>query len=192
MTPGCDSRGRNDLRGRGGPSGGRWAGCGSPTSPTMQSSMAPSQVVLGGRKVAIRRPRVRCAGAELRIQRGALHLPVPVQAHRALAPLTVRREPGPRNPARETLACSPAATSPWARVASAAPRPRLLKSPGIQEKTRGRPRVIPEREHQQDWVAVGAVSREPVSPRFSPRASWANNSRMWMDPDYVPQYPDVA
>ena len=75
MTPGCDSRGRNDLRGRGGPSEGRWAGCGSPTSPTMQSSMAPSQVVLGGRKVAIRRPRVRCAGAELRIQRGALHLP---------------------------------------------------------------------------------------------------------------------
>ena len=72
MTPGCDSRGRNDVRGRGGPSGGRrWAGCGSPTSPTMQSSMAPSQVVLGGRKVAIRRPRVRRAGAELRIQRGA-------------------------------------------------------------------------------------------------------------------------
>ena len=32
----------------------------------------PSQVVLGGRKVAIRRPRVRRAGAELRIQRGAL------------------------------------------------------------------------------------------------------------------------
>ena len=30
------------------------------------------QVVLGGRKVAIRRPRVRRAGAELRIQRGAL------------------------------------------------------------------------------------------------------------------------
>ena len=55
MTPGCDSRGRNDVRGRGGPSGGRWAGCGSTTSPTMQSSMAPSQVVLGGRKVAIRR-----------------------------------------------------------------------------------------------------------------------------------------
>ncbi len=26
MTPGYDSRGRNDLRGRGGPSGGRWAG----------------------------------------------------------------------------------------------------------------------------------------------------------------------
>ena len=38
----------------------------------MQSSMAPSQVVLGGRKVAIRRPRVRRAGAELRIQPGAL------------------------------------------------------------------------------------------------------------------------
>ena len=72
MTPGCDSRGRNDVRGRGGPSGGRWAGCGSTTSPTMQSSMAPSQVVLGGRKVAIRRPRVRRDGAELRIQRGAL------------------------------------------------------------------------------------------------------------------------
>ena len=71
MTPGCDSRGRNDVRGRGGPSGGRWAGCGSTTSPTMQSSMAPSQVVLGGRKVAIRRPRVRRDGAELRIQRGA-------------------------------------------------------------------------------------------------------------------------
>ena len=72
MTPGCDSRGRNDVRGRGGPSGGRWAGCGSTTSPTMQSSMAPSQVVLGGRKVAIRGPRVRRDGAELRIQRGAL------------------------------------------------------------------------------------------------------------------------
>ena len=71
MTPGCDSRGRNDLRGRGGPSGGRWAGCGSTASPTMQSSMAPSQVVLGGRKVVIRRPRVRRDGAELRIQRGA-------------------------------------------------------------------------------------------------------------------------
>ena len=73
MTPGCDSRGRNDVRGRGGPSGGRWAGCGSTTSPTMQSSVAqPSQVVLGGRKVAIRRPRVRRDGAELRIQPGAL------------------------------------------------------------------------------------------------------------------------
>ena len=71
MTPGCDSRGRNDVRGRGGPSGGRWAGCGSTTSPTMQSSMAPSQVVLGGRKVAIRRPRVRRDGAARRIQRGA-------------------------------------------------------------------------------------------------------------------------
>ena len=32
----------------------------------------PSQVVLGGRKVATRRPRVRRDGAELRIQRGAL------------------------------------------------------------------------------------------------------------------------
>ena len=71
MPPGYDSRGRNDVRGRGGPSGGRWAGCGSPASPTMQSSMAPSQVVLGGRKVAIRRPRVRRDGAERRIQRGA-------------------------------------------------------------------------------------------------------------------------
>ena len=73
-----------------------------------------------------------------------------------------------------------------------APRPRPSKSPGIHRKTRGRPRAIPECEHQPDWVAVGAVSSEPVSPRFSPRVSWANNSRMWMDHDYVPQYPDVA
>ena len=47
MTPGCDSRGRNDVRGRGGPSGGRWAGCGSTTSPTMQSSMAPQSGCAG-------------------------------------------------------------------------------------------------------------------------------------------------
>ena len=45
------------------PAGVGGPGCGSTTSPTMQSSMAPSQVVLGGRKVAIRRPRVRRDGA---------------------------------------------------------------------------------------------------------------------------------
>ena len=44
-----------------------------------------------------------------------------------------------------------------------APRPRPSKSPGIHRKTRGRPRAIPECEHQPDWVAVGAVSSEPVS-----------------------------
>ena len=44
-----------------------------------------------------------------------------------------------------------------------APLPPGPKSPEIQGKTRGRPRVLPERDHQQDWVAVGAVSREPVS-----------------------------
>ena len=45
MTPGCDSRGRNDVRGRGGPSGGRWAGCGSTTSPTMQSKNSKRDVL---------------------------------------------------------------------------------------------------------------------------------------------------
>ena len=47
--------------------------------------------------------------------------------------------------ARETLACSPAATSPWAcRLPGAA-----AATAEIHGITRGRPRVIPEREHQQ-------------------------------------------
>ncbi len=50
-----------------------------------------------------------------------------------------------------------------ARGGFSAPRPRPSKSPGIHRKTRGRPRAIPECEHQPDWVAVGAVSSEPVS-----------------------------
>ena len=38
-------------------------------------------------------------------------------------------------------------------------------------------------------MAVGAVPSEPVSPRFSPRASWTNNSRMWDGSRQVQEYP---
>ena len=67
MTPGYDSRGRNDVRGRGGPSGGRWAGCGSPTSPTMQSSDGPQSGGAGwaeGRDPAAARPPRRRGAAD--------------------------------------------------------------------------------------------------------------------------------
>ena len=46
-----------------------------------------------------------------------------------------------------------------------APLPPASKSPEIHRKTWGRPRAIPECEHRQEWVAEGAVSSEPVSPR---------------------------
>ena len=72
MTPGCDSRGRNDLRGRGGPQRGSVSRVRLYSVTDDAVVDGPSQVVLGGRKVAIRRPRVRRDGAELRIQRGAL------------------------------------------------------------------------------------------------------------------------
>ena len=82
-------------------------------------------------------------------------------------------QPGPRNPARETIACSPAATSLRACLASPAPRPRPLKAPEIHGKTRGCPKAIPEREHRRDWVARGQSRGKPVSPRF-----WASARRL--------------
>ncbi len=72
-------------------------------------------------------------------------------------------QPGPRNPARETITRTPAATSPQARLTSPAPCPCPLKSPESNEEIEGNPRAIPKCEHRQDWVAEGAVSREPVS-----------------------------
>ena len=43
--------------------------------------------------------------------------------------------PGPRNPARETISCRPAATWPRLRLVSLGFLPRLLKSPKYNEKT---------------------------------------------------------
>ena len=51
--------------------------------------------------------------------------------------------------------------------------PPLTQSPETRRKTRSWPRAIPECEHPRDWVAVGAVSCEPVSPRF-----WASARRL--------------
>ena len=71
--------------------------------------------------------------------------------------------PGPRKPARETIARIPAPPRSR-RVSSSRRRARDRRNrPASTEKTRGRPRAIPECEHQPDWVAVGAVSSEPVS-----------------------------
>ena len=68
-------------------------------------------------------------------------------------------ETGPRDDRPHT-----GATSLQTCLVFSAPRPRPSKSPGIHRKNLGgRPRAIPECEHQRDWVAVGAVSREPVS-----------------------------
>ena len=86
--------------------------------------------------------------------------------------------PGPRNPARETITRTPAATSPPARLTSPAPRPWPLKSPESREKIGGKPQAIPKCEHRQDWVAVGAVSSEPVSPRFPPHPGWRTKSNV--------------
>ena len=49
---------------------------------------------------------------------------------------------------------------------SSAPSRDPLQSPETRRKTRSWPRAIPECEHRGDWVAEGAVSSEPVSPRF--------------------------
>ena len=73
------------------------------------------------------------------------------------------------------------ATSLQTCLVFSAPRPRPSKSPGIHRKTRGRPRAIPECEHRRDWVAVGAVSREPVS-----HVAKRINDEYWMGPYYVP------
>ena len=122
--------------------------------------------------------------------------------------------PGPRKPARETITRTPAAPSPRACLASPATLLRLRKSPEIHGKTWGCPRALPECDHRWDWVAVGAVSSEPVSPRFleiarrlsdpaawsvvgdrvDPQSCWAipgvlgrKEVACGMDPDYVPQ-----
>ena len=59
----------------------------------------------------------------------------------------------------------------------------------IRGKTRHRARALPKCEHRQDWMAVRAVSSEPVSPRFSPRTSWANKSRIRDGSRPVSEYP---
>ena len=70
------------------------------------------------------------------------------------------------------------------RRPSAPPRPARLSSrrvssrgrrnrPTSNEKTAVSPGAIPECEHPRDWVAVGAVSSEPVSPMI-----WASARRL--------------
>ena len=49
------------------------------------------------------------------------------------------------------------------------------------EKLGSRPRPIPECEHRHDWVAVGAVSSEPVS-----HVDKRIKDEYWMGPYYVP------
>ena len=100
-----------------------------------------------------------------------------------------RSPPAPRKRARETLARSPATTSSWARLAHPARCSRPLKSSQYNEKTGVNPRALPECEHGCDWVAEGAVPSEPVSPRFSPRTSWAHKSRIRDGSRQVPEYP---
>ena len=51
--------------------------------------------------------------------------------------------PGPRNPARETISCRPAATSPRSSLVSPALLPRPPKSPHIQRENGGEPRSDP-------------------------------------------------
>ena len=71
--------------------------------------------------------------------------------------------PGPRKPARETIARIPAPPRSR-RVSSSRRRARDRRTrPASTEKTLGCARAIPECDHQPDWVAVGAVSSEPVS-----------------------------
>ena len=48
--------------------------------------------------------------------------------------------------------------------------PRLRNSPEIPGKPHACPCTIPECEHRGDWVAEGAVSSEPVSPRIRANA----------------------
>ncbi len=83
-------------------------------------------------------------------------------------------ETGPRDDRPHT-----GATSLQTCLVFSAPRPRPSKSPGIHRKTWGRPRAIPECEHQRDWVAVGAVSSEPVSPRFRAIARRLSDPAAW-------------
>ena len=96
-------------------------------------------------------------------------------------PHPTRPTPGPRKRARETIAQTPDATPPRTRPAAPDLRPRPLKAPEIHGKTRGCPKAIPEREHHQDWVAEGAVSSEPVSPRI-----WASARRV-LNPRLCPR-----
>ena len=59
---------------------------------------------------------------------------------------------------------------------------------GSQQESEDR-KLLPSgtlREREKD-MAVGAVSSEPVSPLFSSRTSWANNSRMRDGSRQVPQ-----
>ena len=65
-------------------------------------------------------------------------------------------ETGPRDDRPHT-----GATSLQTCLVFSAPRPRPLKSPESNEEIGGNPRAIPKCEHRQDWVAEGAVSREP-------------------------------
>ena len=51
--------------------------------------------------------------------------------------------PGPRNPARETISCRPAAPSPRSSLVSPALLPRPPKSPHIQRENGGEPRSDP-------------------------------------------------
>ena len=55
------------------------------------------------------------------------------------------------------------------------------KRPTYNEKTAVSPGAIPECEHRQDWVAEGAVSSEPVSPRI-----WASARRV-LNPRLCPR-----
>ena len=60
--------------------------------------------------------------------------------------------PGPRNPARETISCRPAATSPRSSLVSPALLPRPPKSPHIQRENGGEP---PARSRSASTHATG-------------------------------------
>ena len=104
---------------------------------------------------------------------------------RAPRPIRLAHEgvPGVPNSDHETRLArrSPACWSPLAsrRVSfPGAPGRTCRNRPEIRGKTEGCPEAIPECEHRGDWVAEGAVSSEPVSPRFGqvPADCWTTGT----------------
>ena len=126
----------------------------------------------------------RCPGAKA---------PAPTAAGTSARPNAVARVsqqggwvPGAPTPDHETRL---ARRSPADRLPPRLGRPSFLRRssrdrrnrPTYNEKTAVSPGAIPECEHWLDWVAEGAVSSEPVSPRI-----WASARRV-LNPRLCPR-----
>ena len=84
--------------------------------------------------------------------------------------------PGPRNPARETISCRPAATSPRSSLVSPALLPRPPKSPHIQRENGGEPRSDPG--VRAPTRSQGAIPTDPsLSLSLGRRRRGCNNPR---------------